>query len=166
MTRSVEIPLYAYCGRRLAPKSSFEFGFGLLWRNFTQTGKDRLVWQDGEVVAGTFPEESYRRRSRLSIFSLSFPLLYSHAFSDDFGFAVGPVIDWNVKSVLKNKYRLDGDGHKKKYKYVDVNPVTVDFMLQIHTWDFSWHVRYSPFDLMDSNGWQGMGQQLTVGIML
>jgi hypothetical protein len=167
VSRSIEIQPFCFYASKSWRRSSLSAGLGILSRNFTQTGNTMLsVGDDGSIVAGPYPEGSSPKLSRLSVFSVIVPLQYSYNFGKGFGFSIGPVVDFNTKSVLKAKYSLDGSKQKDKYKFVHCNPVTVDIMLQIILDDLAVYVKYSPMDLMDDQWWPGMHQQVSFGIML
>lgn len=167
VSRSIEIQPFCFYAEKYWQRSSLSLGLGILSRNFTMTG-DRMLSrdEDGRILAGPYPAGSKPKLSRLSVFSITVPLLYSYNIKNGYGFSVGPVVEFNTKSVLKAKYSVDGNKQKDKYEFVHCNPITVDLMAQINLKHFSLYVRYSPMDLMDNQWWPEMHQQVSFGVML
>lgn len=167
VSRSIEIQPFCFYAETHWQQNTLSLGLGILSRNFTMTGNTMLsCGEDGSILAGPYPAGSKPKLSRLSVFSITVPLLYSYNIKNGYGFSVGPVVDFNTKSVLKAKYRVDGNKHKDKYKFVHCNPITVDLMAQANLKHFSLYVRYSPMDLMDNHWWPKMHQQVSFGVML
>ena len=134
--------------------STFSYGPGVTWRNLAMTGSTAMsMTGDGTIDFGSFPAASVPKVSKLRIFSINCPLLYSCNFGGGFGFTLGPVVNLNASSSIVNKYSIDGEKQKDKYKNVHCNIVTVDAMFQLNLKYFSLYVKYSPMNAMDKKYW-------------
>ena len=166
MGNSIEVYLHSLQNCR-SNGHVFSYGIGLDWKNFTLTGKSRMVKTgDASITTEDYPAETTPKLSRLRVFSFSFPLLYSYDFGGGWGFTLGPVLQLNAGSRISTKYR-DADRHKIKDvdKKVHCNVATVDFMFQLNLKEVSFFVKYSPFNLMDKAYWPEF-QHFSVGIAL
>ena len=86
--------------------------------------------ENGQIPVAPF-QGGALKVSKLRVFSLNVPILYSFSFGGGFGFTLGPVVNLNTGSSIVNKFSLDGDKMKDKYKRVHCNIITVDAMFQI-----------------------------------
>lgn len=145
-------------------RSTFSLGPGFAWRNFAITG-DRLLYKadDGTIPFGSYPVGASPKVSKLRVFSISFPMLYTCNFGNGFGITLGPVVNLNANSSIVNKYRTNDEKQKDKYKNVHCNAVTVDAMAQLNLKYFSIYAKYSPMSLMDKKYWPEF-QTWTIGI--
>ncbi|MBR0531543.1 MAG: hypothetical protein IJJ96_02955, partial [Bacteroidales bacterium] len=135
-------------------RHSFTYGPGVGFKNFGITGnKAMIMTEDGSITIGRFKEGAIPMISRLTIFNVNMPLLYSLGFGKGYGITLGPVVNLNASSSIVNKYTFDGDKKKDKYKYVHCNLVTVDAMIQLNLRDVSVYGRYSPMNVMDKKYW-------------
>ena len=143
------IPISTTKGRH-----SFTYGPGAGLKNFGITGnKAMIMTEEGDITIGRFKDGAVPRISRLTIFSVNMPLLYSLGFGRGYGITLGPVVNLNTSSSIINKYTVDGDKKKDKYKYAHCNLVTVDAMVQLNLRDVSVYGRYSPMNVMDKKYW-------------
>ena len=144
--------------------NTFSFGPGVTFCNYGMTGTNAMTMDDdGNIVIGSFPASSVPKISKLRVFSINAPLLYSFSFGDGFGFTLGPVVNLNASSSIVNKYSVNGEKQKDKYKNAHCNIVTVDAMFQLNLKYLSLYVKYSPMNVMDTKYWQGF-QTWTFGI--
>jgi hypothetical protein len=133
--------------------STFSFGPGITFRNLGLTGGDAMSMADGGTISVAPFQGGALKVSKLRVFSINAPLLYSYDFGGGFGFTLGPVVNLNAGSSIVNKYSLDGDKMKDKYKRVHCNIITVDAMFQLNLKYFSIYAKYSPMNLMDKKYW-------------
>ena len=148
-------------------RNTFSWGPGFTWRNYALTGS-KLMWKDdsdGTVKIGEYIQGASPKVSKLRVFSINVPLLYSCNISHGFGFTLGPVVSFNTGSSIVNKYVLNGEKQKDKYKNVHCNVVTVDAMVQLNLRYFSIYAKYSPMNVLDKNYCPEF-QTWTVGIAL
>lgn len=144
--------------------STLSYGVGVTFKNFVMTGGTAMSLTDsGDMVTGQFPSGTVPKVSKLRVFSVNAPLLYSCSFGDGFGFTLGPVFNLNASSSIVNKYMVDGEKQKDKYKNAHCNLVTVDAMFQINLKIVSLYVKYSPMSVMDKKYWPEF-RTWTIGI--
>ena len=91
--------------------------------------------------------------SKLRVFSVTFPLILSVNAYRGVGFSVGPVVNLNASSSIVNKYRLNDEKQKNKYKRAHCNLATVDVMFQLNIRDVGFYAKYSPMNIMDTGYW-------------
>ncbi|MBR4167375.1 MAG: hypothetical protein IKR44_06085 [Bacteroidales bacterium] len=133
--------------------STFSFGPGITFRNLGLTGGNAMsLAEDGRISVAPF-QGGALKVSKLRVFSINAPLLYSYDFGGGFGFTLGPVVNLNTGSSIVNKYEQGGDKQKDKYKRVHCNLITVDAMFQLNLKYFSIYAKYSPMNLMDKKYW-------------
>lgn len=133
--------------------STFSFGPGITFRNLGLTGGDAMsMTENGKISVAPF-QGGALKVSKLRVFSINVPMLYSCDFGGGFGFTLGPVVNLNTGSSIVNKYSLDGDKMKDKNKHVHCNIITVDAMFQLNLKYFSIYAKYSPMNLMDKKYW-------------
>ena len=132
---------------------TFSYGPGVTWRNLATGSTAMSMENDGKIDFSLFPATSVPKVSKLRIFSINCPLLYSCNFGGGFGFTLGPVVNLNASSSIVNKYSIDGEKQKDKCKNVHCNIVTVDAMFQLNLKYFSLYVKYSPMNAMDKKYW-------------
>lgn len=139
---------------RTSGRSTFSFGPGITFRNLGLTGGNAMsMGEDGQISVAPFQGAGALKVSKLRVFSLNAPLLYSFDFGGGFGFTLGPVVNLNTGSSIVNKYEQGGDKQKDKYKRVHCNLITVDAMFQLNLKYFSIYAKYSPMNLMDKKYW-------------
>lgn len=132
----------------------FSYGVGLCWKNFSMT--KGMMYKDDEGVIHHnvgWPEHSDPKVSKLRVFSVTFPIMYSCNIASGFGFTLGPVVNLNAYSSIVNKYRLNDEKQKDKFKRAHSNLATVDVMFQLNFRDVGVYARYSPMNIMDTDYW-------------
>ncbi len=140
--------------RNVTRRSSFAFGLGVSWKNFSMTGRESIVKDDsGNISVKPYPENADPRVSRLRLVSVTMPLTYSCALGRGWGFTLGPVLNFNAYGSIVNKYTLDGEKQKDKYKKIHCNAFTVDLMYQLNIDRVTLFVKYCPMPLMDKSYW-------------
>lgn len=146
--------------------NTWSLGLGVDWRNYRMTNNQRFVKTDYEHILVTdYPTNATPTFSRIKVFSLQMPLLYTYSIGKGFCIGGGPVVNLNLYSSLKTKYKIDGEKFKDTDKGAQVNPITVDFMGIIVTPGINLYVKYSPCNLFKSN-YGPKFQTLSVGIYL
>ncbi len=147
-------------------RSSFAIGLGLSWKNFSMTGRESMVKDDsGNISVKPYPENADPRVSRLRLASVTMPLTYSCALGRGWGFTLGPVLNFNAYGSIVNKYTLDGEKQKDKYKKIHCNAFTVDLMYQLNIDRVTLFVKYCPMPLMDKSYWPDL-QYGSAGVAL
>ncbi|MDE6279318.1 MAG: hypothetical protein K2M05_05035 [Paramuribaculum sp.] len=161
------INLYYETGR-----SRYSIGLGFDWRNYKTTTSDKCltVNQYGGLEWSNYPENVDGRFSRLKVFSLQLPALWSYNFpKTDLGLKAGVILNFNTYASVKTGwYNSDGKRENKFSKQIEQNKFTVDFFGSLsicHT--FGIYVRYSPMNVIDldeSINFRPLTLGVTIGI--
>lgn len=139
---------------RLSRMSTLSWGVGVDWKNFAMSGRSAMVKDDsGKILIMPYPERSDPKMSKLRLVSVILPFYYSCAFGRGWGFTLGPVLNYNAYSSIVNKYTIDGEKQKDRYKKVHCNTFTVDLVYQLNIRDITLFVKYCPMPLMDKTYW-------------
>jgi hypothetical protein len=153
---------------RKGSRHTFSTGIGVDWRNYRMNSNhwrfEKL--RDDNVAITPYPSESIRKQfSRIKVFSLQVPLLYRYRIGHGFALSAGPVLNLNMHSSLKTRYKLDGQKYKDTANDVHANPVTVDLMGIVCTPVFDIYVKYSPCNVLKTD-YAPKFQSLSVGIYI
>ena len=132
-------------------RSSVSVGLGFGWRNFrTTTGMRFVRSADGPIAYLPFADDVTPKYSRLKVFSLTMPVLYTVSFSlpqlKHLGLQLGPVVNFNTHASIESRW-LDADGRKQTQgiKSPGQRRVSVDLFAALRFCDgMSVYVRYSP----------------------
>lgn len=135
-------------------RHTLNYGVGFCWKNLSMTKEMMFKDDEGKInYSKAWPEHSDPKVSKLRVFSFTVPVTYSCDIASGFGFTLGPVVNFNAWSSIVNKYRLNDEKQKDKYKGTRCNPVTVDLMFQLNFRQIGAYVKYSPMNLMDTDYW-------------
>lgn len=149
-------------------RSSISLGFGFDWRNYKITTSDKcLVANDDKGIEwGSYPAGTRSKNSRLKVFSLQLPLLYSWVIpKSSLVFKCGLIFNFNTYASLKTAY-WDADGNKMEDFTTAISPrrFTVDFFGCLsYRHAIGLYVRYSPIKVMDAPNTLNF-QPLSVGV--
>lgn len=158
-SNSLEFFIYSTDAVRMGNHFEIDYGFGLGWKNLAMTNSSMMTKNnDATITVGNYPAGSIPNSSRVRVFSLSFPVLFSCNIANGFGFSVGPVVNLNVGSKLINKYTVDGDKCKDKIKGAHQNLATVDLMAEINLKEVAIYAKYSPMSNLDKAYWPQFSQ--------
>ncbi len=106
------------------------------------------------------------KMSALRVFSWNVGMGYRYVASDDFAFSLGPIVNFNTGSRIKNKwYDADGKKQKEKIKWGKQELITIEFMAKLEYHGIGLYVKYNPFPLFQEE----FGPKATtwsVGLML
>lgn len=139
---------------KLSRSVTFNYGLGFSWKNFAMTKSGMMTKDDdGNIRIGGWPEKAEPKVSKLRVFSVTFPLILSVNAYRGVGFSVGPVVNLNASSSIVNKYRLNDEKQKNKYKRAHCNLATVDVMFQLNFRDVGVYAKYSPMNIMNTDYW-------------
>ena len=146
---------------------TFSIGYTFDWRNYRMTGHQRFMkTTDDRVIIAPYESDEIRKQfSRIHIFSMQIPLSYTVKIAKDFSIGLGPVVSFNLSSSLKTKYKLDGIKHTEKEKNARVNPVTIDFKMNLNLPILNLYFKYSPCDVLKSD-YAPKFKSLSVGIYI
>ncbi len=127
----------------------FSAGIGVDWRNYRMLDRNQFVKaDDGTVSVAPLPEGCDPKFSRIKVFSLTIPLRY-HYYYKEWGFSLGPVLNFNTYASIKTRYRLNGEKQKEVYKDIHPSPFTIDFMGTVTTPVIDFYVKYAPCHVLN-----------------
>lgn len=138
--------------RQLYRGWAMSLGIGIDWRNYRST--KGLVYEStgGHTEPGANDKPWYRF-SRIKIFSLQFPLLWTKNFKKRSGMTpaigFGTIFNLNTHGSVKTSWR-DENGKKRNAVSNDIGQriFTIDIYGQIRLGDVGVYVRYSPYKIL------------------
>lgn len=131
--------------------NSFSLGVGINWRNYRTTLDNRFTVTDGQVTIDRYPEGVEPRLSRIKIFSVQFPLLYTQRLpfgisKNRMSLKLGPIFNLNSHASVLTSWRDGKNSSEYKVNGINVRPFTIDMFASLHVWDFvSLYARYTPY---------------------
>ena len=140
---------WSYCP--WSDSRAFSVGLGVNWKNYRMTGNTRFVKGDDGLTLEPYPTGAKPKFSRLKIFSLTLPFMYSANLGSGFNFQLGPVVNFNLHSSVKTRYTLDGKDEKETGNGIHPNRVTLDLMGIFRLHSMGVYVKYSPSNVLDTN---------------
>lgn len=170
MWRSYEFTWLMTLGVRMSwsRHHSLACGLGLNWQNF----HTRKPWYfhknpDGRISLEKYDEGVTHHRSRIQLFSLQVPLIYTLSFGhkNKVYAKIGPVVCFNVGGNIMTEYDYEGREYSIKTGKIGQRPVTVDGILNIGYGGIGAYVRYAPMSKMRTSTGLDFGS-LSTGIMV
>ena len=134
-------------------RSRIYLGLGFAWRNYKATADARWLQPDGDggVEWGAAPEGVNVRATRLKVFSLQLPLMYTWRIPKTYlKWRMGTILNFNTYSSIKGIYD-DPSGNRSEYftKDFDRRSVTVDLFASLsYQGAIGIYVRYSPMKVL------------------
>lgn len=123
MGKSFEIGISNVLAVRYAfnPNNDFGVGVGVNWRNYRMTGTQTcMTVNDGYLVQVPYDQDIEGKYSRIKVFSVGFPITYSHQFpfraigKANFSVRVGVILNWNSHASLATRW-IDEQGRRATY---------------------------------------------------
>lgn len=155
MASSYEIFIDHLLGVRCRPwrnGTSFMLGFGLNWRNYRMTGGKMFAKDDaGKIGFADYEENADVKFSRLKIFSLTVPVMFSQELGKGFELSAGAVVNFNVHGSMETKYKLDNKDITQNDDNIHQQKVTVDLMAHLKFKAIGAYVKYTPTNIIDTN---------------
>lgn len=127
--------------------NSLSLGMGFQWQDYVRKGDYYFSRDDnGLVTFEPYPEGSTKHRSRIGVYSMQFPLLYTFSFGHNRNFTLqcGPIMNVATGGGIKTEYKLDGRRYTVDTEKRLGRPVTVDLMGAIYFQSVGIYCRYSP----------------------
>ncbi|MCR5131430.1 MAG: hypothetical protein K6C10_08230 [Prevotella sp.] len=149
-------------------RNTFSVGVGVDWRNYRMSGGDWRFTKldDDRVDIVPYDVADIRKQfSRIKVFSVQVPLLYSYKFAENFALGAGPVLNLNLHSSLKTRYKVNGEKFKETVNNAHTNPFTIDLMGIVRTPIIDFYVKYSPCNVLKTSKAPKF-QSLSVGIYI
>ena len=97
----------------LSNTNQFYLTLGLENKSFRLRDDTQFNLLDKHLVPVVFPDADDMKMSALRVFSWNVGMGYRYVASDDFAFSLGPIVNFNTGSRIKNKW-YDADGKKQK----------------------------------------------------
>ena len=132
----------------------YSIGLGIDWRNYRMTGGEMFIKDEADKVAVVpYPEGTNPKFSRIKVFSINVPMLFTQDFNKrgNFSLSLGPIVNFNTYASIKTRYKQDGGDFKKVTKGINQRPITVDFMAIVRNPILDFYVKYSPMDVLKSD---------------
>lgn len=141
--------------RSLSGSCDVSLGVGIDWRNYRSTMGTMFVPADGRVSLSVFPPDVTSRYSRLKVFSLQFPLMFTKRFALSriyHSVSLGVIFNWNSHGSVKSSW-VEPDGATATFSSNDIGQrkFTIDFMAKVSLGGaVGLYVRYSPYKVLTS----------------
>ena len=170
MGKSMEIGWLNLIGmeRRLNAGWAMSLGMGIDWRNFRSTSGLLYQAEGGFTEAERIDPAGYRF-SRIKVFSLQFPLLFSKTFGGHGmrpGLAFGPIFNFNTHASVKSSlFDEQGKRFTKSSSDIGRRAFTVDIYGQLSLGPVGIYARYSPLTILKNPGVLDY-HPLSVGVVL
>lgn len=150
----------------LSNTHQFYLTLGLENKSFRLRDDTQFNLLDKHLVPVVFPDADDMKMSALRVFSWNVGMGYRYVASDDLAFSLGPIVNFNTGSRIKNKwYDADGKKQKEKIKWGKQELITIEFMAKFEYHGIGLYVKYNPFPLFQEE----FGPKATtwsVGLML
>lgn len=151
--KSLELGILNALGirRELSSKAGISLGIGFDWRNYRSTKGLLYVPDGGSIRVSHFPAGTDYRFSRLKVFSVQFPLLFSVGFDSPLAgvkpsLSVGPVFCWNSHGSVKSSWREeDGTVSTFTSNSIGQRKFTIDLYAKASLGVVGLYLRYYPY---------------------
>ena len=147
---------------------ALSLGIGIDWRNYRMSGGEtRMVLNDeGGIGLAPYPDGCLPGFSRIKVFSLGLPLLYSQRIAHRTYLQGGAIVNFNTNASLLTKYTsAEGNSMSVSTNSIHHRRVTLDYFGSITWRGMGLYVRYSPHNVLLGHGSPRINP-LSVGIIL
>lgn len=157
-----------YCYTPKGKLQTYSAGLWLNWHNYGL--KDSQFFDkdaNGVIGVAEYPSNWSNRRSTLSVFSLSLPLLFTQRLGrgSKCKLTLGPVVNFNVYGRINNHYEQGDNEVDISTKGIGYRPVTIDLMGAFTYSKISLYVKYAPMNVLKKDRGPQF-RSLTVGLYL
>lgn len=169
--KSLEISWINALAVRYRHKSlSVSFGIGFDWRNYriTTSGHGLGINSEGGITTRPYPDHTHSHASRIKVFSLGLPLLYTQKIpKTTLSVTVGGIVNFNTHASLKAWYTKSDGNHIEEYaENFHHRRVTFDLFGSVNIFKgCGLYVRYSPQSVLQGHG-SPQFNPLSAGLML
>lgn len=153
-------------------RGKISIGLGFDWRNYKiSTSNQRLIVSDGVVGVSPYPSDVIPSNSRLKVFSLGVPVLYTQSFgTGKYGsktqLRLGAVFNYNSHASIKSFWTdMSGSNVTEYSGDVGQRKFSVDFIAVFRVYGIGLYVRYSPMSVLSGAG-QPQFHPFSTGLML
>ena len=133
---------------------TYSVGLWFDWKNYGLSTNKMFVKDADDVIGlAEYPANAKDKSSRINIFSLSVPFLFTQRFGhkSKFSFTLGPVVNFNIGGRLKTYYELGDNEIDISTKGIKYNPVTVDLMASFNYRGVGLYCKYSPVNVIKTD---------------
>lgn len=171
-SKSIEISWFKCIGvsYEMSRDTWLSLGIGLDWRNYKITTSDKrlVVNSQRQLEWSAYPDGTIPRNSRLKIFSLQFPLMFTGRIpGTSLSIEAGPIFNLNTYGSVLTCYEDNlGNRYKDFTKDIDKRLFTVDLFGSVSLKNcIGIYARYSPMKVMNGNSGINF-TPLSVGIVI
>lgn len=147
-------------------QNEWSIGYGIDWRSY-RSDNDTYWTKEGDLLTLTTPYAAKQSETEtgLNMFSLQFPLLYTHYFDKhrDWAITLGAIVNWNVYATATREYEENDEEYDVSTKKIGQRPFTVDAYLKITNPVIPIYCKYSPMTFFKDGRGPKM-HQLNFGI--
>ena len=167
MGRSIDIGWLSIIGAKYntGHGQRITMGAGIDWRNYRLDTSARFVDDGDHISIDGYPEGATSCLSRVKVFSITMPVIFSQRLVHKLDIFAGPVVNFNVRSSVLTQFRLGDEKVKLSRTGIHQVPVTVDIMGGIKWRGIGCYVRYSPCHVLKGD-FAPAFTPLTVGVGL
>lgn len=149
---------------------SLSLGLGFDWRNYkiTTSGHGLGINGEGGIATRPYPDATHSQASRIKVFSLGIPLLYTQKIpKTTLSVTIGGILNFNTHASLKAWYdNVDGNHIEEYAEGFHHRRVTFDLFGSINFYKgCGLYVRYSPQSVLQGHG-SPQFNPLSAGLML
>lgn len=147
-----------YCYTPKKALQTYSVGLWCDWRDYAVPTDHMIDKTDGIVTFYEFADGSKDTDSRIRIFSLSVPFLFTQKFGKNSksSFSLGPVVNFNVYGRLLNEWTVDDITIETNTRKIGQRPVTVDFMGILKSGGIGLYCKYSPMSVLKKKSENGI----------
>lgn len=141
-----------YQARLKNSRHAFSIGFGLSWRSFSLINTQTFGIDAGRVSFADYDGTATLKRSRLKVFSLSVPVLWTWKFCKNRNLKLGPILNFNTHASLKTTTEGGSTEWDVSTNDIAKRPVTMDMYGSVEiASDCGIYLRYSPMSIFKTN---------------
>ncbi len=161
------VSVFRYKSRPISPYFHISSLLGFSLRDFRPVEDMMFRKSDGGLSLVPVPENTDLGLSKVMIFSANIPVFLNfHSRRDKLNFSLGPVVNMNFHSRIKNVYSVNGGKKvKDREKNIHAKAVSVDYMAMLKFSDFGFYARWSPHGIFDT-GYSSDAKTVSVGLIM
>ena len=143
-----------YCYTPKNALQTYSVGLWFDWRQYGLSTNKMFVKDQYNVVSlENYPENASSRSSKINIFSLSVPFMFTQKFGQKSKcrLMLGPVVNFNVYGRINNSYEMGDVETSDKIKGLEYRPVTIDLMAAFQYKGIGAYFKYSPMSVLKTD---------------
>ena len=139
----------------------WSIGFGLDWRGYRMSRDTYWVkTQDNQMQLVPYNAAFSNTKTKLSVFSLQVPLLYTHVFDgdDDWKLTLGGILNFNTGAHAERHFKYLGEVYEIATQAIGQRPVTIDILVALDTPLLPIYCKYCPMKFFKDDRGPKMNQ--------